>query len=238
MFWIDIVFIVLIVLFALWGLKQGFLASLISLVGIALSVVLAVWLAPMFASFVDNIFGGAISTMFTDLMTGVVSNFGNLDYALDSSVQASTLIEEFNVNGLLKTLLSVMLGGETIVAGTNVLSWFSLKLGGLLTTICGAVVLFLLIRIALGLLGKLFDKITENRVINGLDRVLGFVFGAFKGLIYVAGAIAVINLLCVIPAINDFVTSWLDKTTLLNDYAKWIFELLDSFTGKYNLSLS
>lgn len=238
MFWIDIVFIVLIVLFALWGLKQGFLASLISLVGITLSIVIAVWLAPTFASFVDNLFGGSISKMFTNMMNGVVSNFGDLDYALTEATKASTLIESFNVNGILKTLLTVMLGSQMIGAGQNVLDWFSVKLGGLVTTLCGAILLFLLIRLALALLAKLFDNITENRTINGLDRVLGFVFGAFKGLLYVAGIIAIINLLCVIPSINDFVTKWLEKTELLNDYAKWIFELLDKFTSKYNLAIT
>ncbi len=235
MFWIDIVFIVLIIIFALWGLKQGFLASLISLVGIALSVVLAVWLAPMFGSFLDNLFGGGISKMFTDTMTGVVSNFGAPDYEVTEATKASTLIEGFNISGILKSLLLIMLGSKTIASGQNVQEWFSSQLGGLLTTVCSAVLLFLLIRIALALLGKLFDKITENRAINGLDRVLGLAFGALKGLIYVGFAIAIINLLCVVPSINDFVTKWLDKTTLLNDYAKWVFELLDNFTGKYNL---
>lgn len=237
MFWIDIVFIVLIILFGLWGLKQGFLASLISLVGIAVSIVIAVWLAPPFASFVDNLCGGAISDMFANTMTSVVSGFGNLDYAVTSATKASDLIANFDANGVVKTLLNVMLGNEILAEGTNVLLWFTTKLGGLLTTLCGAVVLFLLIRIALALLGKLFDKITEARVINGLDRVLGFLFGAIKGLIFVAVAIAIINILCVIPSINDFVTTWLDKTTFLNDYAQWIFKLIDDFTSKYNIAL-
>ena len=238
MFWIDIVFIVLIVLFALWGLKQGFLASLVSLVGIALSIVLAVWLAPPFSSFIDNLFDGSISSMFADLMNGVVSGFGELNYEVQTATTASTLIDAFDVNGILKSLLDIMLGSEVLAEGTNVLAWFSLKLGGLLTTLCGAVLLFLLIRIVLALLSKLFDKITENRAINGLDRVLGFFFGAVKGLIFVAVVIAILNILCVVPAINDFVTTWLDKTTILNDYANWIFDLIDNFTSRYNLSLS
>ena len=237
MFWIDIVFIVLVVLFGLWGLKQGFLASVISLVGIALSLVLAVWLAPPFTSFIDNLFGGAISDMFTNVMNGVVSGFGNVDYNLPADTSASTLIESFDVNGVLKSLMDVMLGSETLVAGTNVLAWFSTKLGGLLTTLCGAVLLFLLIRIVIALLSKLFDKITENRAVNGLDRVLGFVFGAIKGLIFVAVVIAILNILCVIPAMNDFVTTWLDKTSILNDYANWIFQLIDDFTSRYNITL-
>ena len=238
MFWIDLVLIVLIVLFALWGLKQGFLASLVSLVGIALSIVLAVWLAPPFSSFIDNLFDGSISSMFADLMNGVVSGFGELNYEVQTATTASTLIDTFDVNGILKSLLDIMLGSEVLAEGTNVLAWFSLKLGGLLTTLCGAVLLFLLIRIVLALLSKLFDKITENRAINGLDRVLGFFFGAVKGLIFVAVVIAILNILCVVPAINDFVTTWLDKTTILNDYANWIFDLIDNFTSRYNLSLS
>lgn len=235
MFWIDIVFIVIIVLFALWGLKKGFLASLISLVGITLSVVIAILLAPTFASFIDGIFGGGITDMFTGLMSGVVSDFGSYDFPTSAAVPASDYINTFNVSGILKSLLIAMLGSETIPAGANVAEWFSTQLGGLLTTLCSAIVLFILIRIALAMLAKLFDKITENKTVNGLDRVLGFVFGAFKGLLYVAVAIALINLLCVIPFINDFVTEWLNKTTLLNDYAKWIFELLDNFTGSYSI---
>ncbi len=238
MFWIDIVFIILIVLFGLWGLKQGFLASIISLVGIALSIVLAVWLAPPFTSFIDGLFNNAISNMFSDAMNGVVSGFGNLDYTLTQATSAGDLIAGFEVNGILKSLLDIMLGNEILVEGTNVLSWFSVKLGGLLTTLCGAVLLFLLIRIALALLSKLFDKITENRAINGLDRVLGFLFGAIKGLIFVAVIIAILNILCVVPAINDFVTEWLDKTSILNDYANWIFGLIDDFTSKYSISLT
>ena len=237
MYWIDIVFIVLIVLFALWGLKQGFLASLISLVGIALSIVLDVWLAPPFSNFIDNLFNGSISSMFADLMNGVVSGFGNLDYTLTTATEASTLIDSFDVNGVLKSLMDIMLGSEILAEGTNVLAWFSIKLGGLLTTLCGAVLLFLLIRIALALLAKLFDKITENRAINGLDRVLGFFFGAVKGLLFVAVVIAILNILCVVPAINDFVTTWLDKTSILNDYANWIFDLIDGFTSRYNITL-
>ena len=237
MFWIDIVFIILIILFGLWGLKQGFLASVISLVGIALSIVLAVWLAPPFTSFIDNLFGNSISDMFANIMNGVVSGFGNVDYSVPTATSASDLIETFEVNGVLKSLMDIMLGSEVLAEGTNVLAWFSVKLGGLLTTLCGAVLLFLLIRIAIALLSKLFDKITENRAVNGLDRVLGFVFGALKGLIFVAVVIAILNILCVVPAVNDFVTTWLDKTSILNDYANWIFGLIDDFTSRYNIAL-
>ena len=237
MFWLDIIFIVVIILFGLWGLKQGFLSSLISLVGIALSVVLAVWLAPYFAGFIDDICGGAISNMFTDMMKDVVAGFGVANSPLATDMQASTIIEGLNANGIIKTLLDVMLGSETITAGTVPLLWFATKLGGLITTLCGALVLFLLIRIALALLSKLFDKITESRAINGLDRVLGFFFGVLKGLIFVAVAIAILNILCVIPALNDFVTEWLNKSTYLNKYVQWIFDLIDSFTENYNISL-
>lgn len=238
MFWIDIIFIVLIILFALWGLKKGFLSSLISLVGITVSIVLAVWLAPYFTNFIDGIFGNSISNMFINMMKDFVAGFGNLDYVTSIDIQASEIINGFQANGIVKTLLDVMLGGEIIAQGTNVLAWFSTKLGGLVTTLCGALVLFLLIRILLALLSKLFDKITENRAINGLDRVLGLLLGAVKGLIFVAVVVAVINILCVIPSVNDFVTKWLDKTSILNDYVHWIFELFDSFTEKYNISLS
>ena len=239
MHWLDIVFIVVIIVFALVGMSKGFLASIISLFSIIVTIVLVVWLAPGFTNMIDGWFGGGITSFFTNQMTGIVNDFGGtaVGTVLTDATPASTLIEGFTgLNGIFKTLLQAITSGATLEVGTDVTEWFAASLGAFVTVLCGAVVLFIIFRIALALLAKLFDNMTENRTVNGLDRVLGFALGLIKGLFLLAVLIAVLKLFTILGPINDFVTEWLSKTSLLRDFANWIYEMIDKLLASIDFN--
>lgn len=231
MHWLDIVFVAFVLIFGFVGLKRGFLKSILALFTFAVTLALVIWLAPKVVPVVDGWFSGSISAFFIDKMTGVVEGFGGayIGTTLSEPTSTHTIIDSFDsISGVFRTLIGIIVGQHELDAGTEVTPYFSNALGNFVTLFVGAIVLYILIKIVLSLLAKLFDKVEENKALNGLDRVMGFLFGALKGLLIVAVLLVVCRIITFIPFINDFMSDLLDSAEWLSKYANWLYEMLDS----------
>ena len=83
----------------------------------------------------------------------------------------------------------------------------------------------------LAILGKLFDNIARTKVLGGLNRALGFVFGLVKG----ACIVIIINIIAValslVPMINNTVIKpVIQENTKIE---KFVYEKTDYVIGKY-----
>lgn len=210
MHWLDIVVIVLLVLFALYGLSKGFMSSLLSLINVLVSFVAAIFLAKPLATFINNAtnWGGKLC----EAISNKLATVGNLGKALEVATPASQVIEESaGFTGFFKWLMPKLVGDGTIAAGVTPASYFGNYLGSLcLIVICG-IVIFILIRIVVALLQLLFKKLRTNSIIGSVDKILGFIFGAVKGFVAVCIIIFTVGF---IPVANTKFNEAVNKTVV------------------------
>lgn len=230
---IDIVLVLVVLVFALIGIKKGFFKSLLSLFNWVVCLVVSIWLAKYIANWVGSWFGmenaiaGKISTSLVGMnneLSNSVASFGDKD-----SIMAACS----GMNGLIKQIISMIFSSSKVdftseaavadVAGSGIAHVCVIAISALL--------LFIVIKIVLAILGKLFDNIARTKVLGGLNRALGFVFGLVKG----ACIVIIINIVAValslIPAINNTVIKpVLQENTTVE---KFVYEKTDEVIGKY-----
>ncbi len=97
------------------------------------------------------------------------------------------------------------------------------EIAGFLSMIFAGIVVFILLKLAIYLLAKIFDSITNgNTVLNGLNRVLGMLFGIIKG-----GIIVIVTLaICTVFARFTNVETYIKQSTVTN----WVYNYVDDFT--------
>lgn len=218
--WIDIGVLVLILIFGIVGISRGFLRSLLALFSSLVTLILAIWLAKPVAGVVDSLFG--LSNAFAGMLEpGFLETFTG-----------------WSGSGWLAEVVKIILGADALtLEAPELASQFAGAVGNIISIAICAVVLYFVIRFILFLLGKLFRTITQNRAINGLDRILGFVIGAAKGVLAV---FIICGLMFVLGSIIPGVASWTDQILGANTVARtlygWSVEILETtiipfFTG-------
>lgn len=229
---LDIVIVVILLLFAIIGFSKGFLASLLKLFSSVVSLAVAVWLAKPVAVFIDGF--ANLTTWFADKIGAAIAGIDTFftytvgvtpstAWVPDGSITGVDLKAAINagVTGLsdiFKTGLNLLIQDDVVLeSGTVISSWFGQMLGGIAMLIVSAVAIYIAIRIAVGILSKIFDAITKNPAIGGLDRLLGLAFGAAKGalvIVVVFAAYCVLSVVLdpIIPAISNLIdTSFIGK---------------------------
>ena len=99
------------------------------------------------------------------------------------------------------------------------------QVAAFLSIVTTGIVIFLLVKIIIWILAKLFDSATKNNTaLSGLNRVLGMFFGIAKGAVVVASALGAISLLSSIPAMQK-VESAISSTKVTN----WLYKYVDTF---------
>lgn len=215
--WVDIIFFVILVIFAIVGVSRGFLKSLVALFGTLLTLVVAILLSKPVAGLVDSWFG--LSSVFQGMMVE----------SLHETFQGGI---PFLLNGIITTLMGAdYMAGVTdeTIRSMEFASDVALKLGNLITFAICIIVLYILIRIVLWLLSKLFDAITQNRAINGLDRVLGLVLGAAKGVLCLFILFGVAFLLSsLIPSLGSTIDYWIEQNTVSHAFYNWTRDIIEN----------
>lgn len=197
---LDIVLVCFIVLMAIIGFSKGFINTLLSLVGNIASLVAAFYLSKPLASLLNSWFGlsGAISGRLTSQISTFFTDFTN--------VSGSLVIENHcSATGILKSALSYFIKPETIYESNSALSSNLGNLAGNFVTMAICMILaFVLIKLAIYFLAKLFDSLkNKSLAFSGLDRLLGLVIGVLKGLVFIALIFVVAGMLQTIPTVAN-----------------------------------
>ena len=191
--WIDVIFAVIIVVYALIGLSKGFFESVLRLVSTGASVGLAVWLARPLSTLVNKI----------------LPLIKWYEKALESQPETIQIFGYQFTHSQAAAFLSIVTTG---------------------------IVIFLLVKIIIWILAKLFDNATKNNsALSGINRVLGLLFGLGKGAVIVGSLLGTVSLLSSIPMlekVGDAVRS--TKVT------GWVYNYVDDFIEKTlsNINLS
>lgn len=99
--------------------------------------------------------------------------------------------------------------------------------------ICSIVIVFLIIKLAIFILAKIFASVTKNSpTISGINRVLGMVFGLAKGVVVVAGCLAILSLLSQISVVGKPIQDALNTTTIAKPAYNYVDDLLEKTLDK------
>ena len=104
------------------------------------------------------------------------------------------------------------------------------SLGHIAMVIISGILVFIVLKIALALLSKLFDNIARIKVLGGINKLLGMLFGVIKaGLVILALNFVLVGL-TMIPAVNNTITPLVQDNTHVE---KFIYNKTDETFGKY-----
>lgn len=95
--------------------------------------------------------------------------------------------------------------------------------------ICSVVIMFLIIKLAIYILSKIFEKVTNSSpTISGINRVLGMVFGLVQGAVVVVALLALSSMLVQVPTIGTPMYNAIQSTAI----TKGIYNYVDEFVEK------
>ena len=231
---IDIVIITVLVIFGIIGMAKGFLNTIISLFGNLASLAIAFFTAKPVSSFLDKTFG-----IVSKLASKIAPSFSAIAPLPEGSDLAEATLTGADLKTYLSTdgltfqerLISMFINDETVfTSNAEIVEYISGTIAGIAAMVISAVVMFILIRIAILLLAKLFDALTKNKAIGGLDRVVGLLFGLLKGALLVFVVLSVFYLIA-----NTTVDGWIQNSVVTKWLYQYVCQIVDSIVSKFNL---
>lgn len=196
--YIDIGIVALLLIFFLFGIKKGFMDSILSLVGGLVSLVIAILLADQVVQLIGDTFG--IRTAISNWATGFLTNLFNPE-GVENHPLTSPIGEE-NIGNLvmmaigklgLPESISQSIGGALTTAITNSIQGTEIAQKSLVQIInpimtqaimlvIAVILTFIVIRIIVAIIEAITKAILRvSKSLRGLDRLLGGVVGIVKG---------------------------------------------------------
>lgn len=191
---VDVVTVALLLFFAIIGTVRGFAKTFISSFGTILSLLFAVLLCSLVATFFENSFG--LVTFFSDKAKDILS--GQIsETVLSTPIENVTdeMMSAENVPSWVIGIVTLLKTNSTIPNGTSISQAVCPAIGYYISCAIAVVVLFIIFKIIFYIVGKIIEKAKEFVLVDAVDKSLGFVFGAIKGLIIIWGLIAIIKIL-------------------------------------------
>lgn len=230
---LDIIVIAVLLIFAIIGFFKGFLNTLLSLFGNLASLAIAIVIVKPCAKFLDSIFH--ISNWLGNSLIKGVLNANVLPNLSSQTMTADQVITHISSsNGLVGKLTSLFVDKNVALYGigeADLVSSLTSNMGNFACLVFTVIILFILIRIAVLMLSKLFNAITKNHSFGAVDRCVGLLFGLIKGGLCVFGVLAVIySLSPIFGSINTLVenspfTNWLYG--YVNQLINWVVSSID-----------
>lgn len=232
---IDIVIIAILIIFSIIGLKKGFFKTVLSVFSWSVCLFIAIFTAKYVAGWINGLYN------FSNLIGNGISKSlikSNEFFAQSINVYQAggkdALIAAIpgDVNALVKQLIKVAFSNTNVdmTSSDSIGSVVGLGLGQISMIVISGILVFIVLKIAIALLSKLFDHMSKTKIIGGLNRFLGMVLGLLRG----ALIIIVINLtlvgLSLVPTVNKLTTPIIQENTYVE---KYIYKATDKLFGKY-----
>ena len=241
---IDIIVIAVLVVFAIIGMVKGFLNTLLSLFSTLASFGVAVFCAKPVSKFFNNVFNlvGFISSKLIGTLTGSITPFQTAETNGQTlaDMTGAQIKEYFASDGLSfqERIFSLFIDdsatfeyAESAAASDqNVVKFIAEHLAAIISVVVSAIIVFILIKIAVLLLSKLFNAITKIRAINGIDRTLGLLVGVIKASFIICLTLGIFYLLA-----NNTIESWIENSTVTKWIYNYVAQLVDKLADNLNL---
>ena len=98
---------------------------------------------------------------------------------------------------------------------------------GFLSVVTTGIVIFILVKVIIWILAKIFDSSTKNNTaLSGLNRLLGLAFGLAKACVIIAAALGTISMLSSLPAMQKA-----EEAVQGTKVTGWVYKYVDTFVS-------
>lgn len=231
---IDIAIVLAVIISGLIGLKTGFLKSVLSFFSWVVCLIVAVFAAKYVAGWINGIYdfsaliGGKVSTSlvkFNEFFGRSINTFANTEEIVANLPS--------NMNGLLKQLIKVVFSNNSVdmTSEESVGSFVGSCLGEISMVIISGILVFVVLKIVVALLSRLFDNIEKTKVLGGLNKFLGLLLGVLRAAIIIVIVNVVLAGLSLVPFVNNKIINPIIKEN--THVEKVIYNKTDELFGKY-----
>lgn len=179
---------------------------------------------------------------FFDSLLGLVSTGLAVVIGFTCARPANDLIANFvDLTSWIDGLLSkVIENSETIVSlfGNEALALKRVELANFLAIVLSGVITFLVVKIGIWLLAKLFDSVVESSSIgSGLNKVLGGLFGLARGGVMVVAILLICSLLCGsgVSVISSPIQTAIDESKVTHYVYRYVSDFAENQIVKLDL---
>lgn len=176
----DLVILVVLLLFALWGMHRGLILSLFSLIAALIALIGALWVSSAWSPAVAGWLQPTLQPAVTSAVNAALPE-GYSEIALPVD-ELLLLLEDAEIPMELdKLLLSLQEDGVSELTSETLAVSLSEKLANAIASIGLFLLAFLLILLIWHLIARALDLVARLPGLHALNKLGGFVFGAFRG---------------------------------------------------------
>jgi len=227
---IDILLAAIIVIGIAVGVKKGFVRSVMNFVTFIASFICAWQFTPMLAEYyLNSHLMSKVTNTVSDAISSIIGNgIGSItvgDLIAEQPPAFSDIVSRYAANITdLERFYYTQVSTGTEAIQRNVSEFIAGPVAETLSAVLAFLSIFLGITIVLTIAASILDLIFKLPVLNSLNRALGFVIGAFCGLLYTWAAAIV--LVAVIPSLTAlypevFSESLFENSILLNVFYEY-----------------
>lgn len=232
---LDLAVAILLLTFAFIGYHKGFLKSLIALFSTTVVIALAVYFSNGFARLINSVydFTALIAEKLVPSIERISSIYSmSFPSGMSGTEFYNSYIDASSTNTILKRFFKFALKGysSSEIEGLKVAEVLAGSVASIIMTIIAGILLFILIKVALAFLSRFFDNITRTRVLGGLNKILGFVFGAIQGATIVVVFVVITICVSFVPKLNQKIYPLVQDDTKV---VKVIYNTTDRLVDKY-----
>ncbi len=159
--YMDIIVVVIITFFAIWGFKRGFVKSIVGMLSLAASLILAWMLYPVISQLLETV--GVKTAIYESIQNVLYENIQN-----DSIANLPKFLQATALDGQ-----KAMIDGTALGAAKMVLD------------IVSFIVVLIVLRVIIWIAKKLLIVMSEMPIIGFFNRIAGLLFGAAQGILIV-----------------------------------------------------
>lgn len=223
--WTDISVLVIIAIFTIVGLKNGFLYSVFRLLSYVLSIIFAIKFYPVLTTMLKD------TVIYTKVKEAVVNGIISQQAVNVSSLKeksAQTIVEGLRLPDFIKkSILENVTTNKDIFGVQKILDAVGSEIATLVLNILSVILIYIIIRAALVFARVIIKVIASLPVFKQLDKTGGLVLGAIEGVLVVYILCAVLILFSAFPKFalaidsiessqianyfyqNNFIVSWI-----------------------------
>ncbi|MHB8065743.1 MAG: CvpA family protein [Ruminiclostridium sp.] len=200
--WTDIAVLIIIVVFTIIGLKNGFLYSVFRLLSYILSVIFAIKFYPVLSSMLQK------TVIFTNIKTAVVEGIIKQQSENVSEIGTTkSIVDGLKLPSFLKASILENVTKKDIFGVQKILDAVGSEIAMLVINILSVILIYVIIRFAL-IFARIFIKaIARLPVFKQLDKTGGLILGAIEGIFIVYILCALLILFSAFPKFSSTIES-------------------------------
>lgn len=195
--WTDLVVIGIIVGFAVFGMRKGFILSVYRLISYVLSIFLAIKLYPFVSKFLTG------TALYGNIKDYILKNLLLQQPDINSGAKtaaADAVVNNLQLPGFMKDFLIDKFPNPTdIVDVSGIMEKISNELTGIVINVISLAVLYILVRVILIFTKFILKGIAGLPLFKQLDKLGGFGLGAVEGFLTVYILLAILMIFSTSP---------------------------------------